>query len=315
MNRRLKTFLKERVLHSFFRTGQRLGVDILPRHFYSEIPNLRTLAATEAWKRPHEPQVCGWRDLDGQLEFARTVLGKCPEDVQAFYDSACSEAAEVGFGPVEAAALWSFVATKRPPAVLQVGCGVSTAIVLLAAAAGDFVPEVTCIEPYPSAYLRRCAAEDRIRLVERPAQEMVADLGDRVERLPEGSLFFVDSSHTLGPAGECTWLIGDVLPRLRAGRYAHFHDIWFPYDYAPDLLDKSLFFWHETALLLAFLSCNSRFRIAASLAMLHYDRPGELREAFRGYRPRQHEEGLGIGEGHFPSSCYLLCTADAASTS
>jgi hypothetical protein len=315
MNRRLKNFLKERVLHSFFRAGQRLGFDLLPRHFYSEIPNLRTLAATEDWKRPHTPPVCGWQDLDGQLEFARTALGNCTQDVEAFYASACGEAGEVGFGPVEAAALWSFVTIRKPPAVLQIGCGMSTAIVLLAAKAAEYRPDVTCVEPYPSDFLRKCEEEGRIRLVGKPAQEIVAELGERVDALPAGSLFFVDSSHTLGPAGECTWLVCEVLPRLRADRYAHFHDVWFPYDYPPDLLDKSLFFWHETALLMAFLSCNSRFRIAASLAMLHYGRPRELGELFRGYRPRANDEGLGLGEGHFPSSCYLLCTADAGGPS
>jgi len=70
--------------------------------------------------------------------------------------------------------------------------------------------------------------------------------------LAAGDLFFVDSTHTLGPAGEATRIILEFLPRLRKDVLIHFHDIVFPYDYTPDILDGAMFFPHESA-------CSTRF--------------------------------------------------------
>jgi hypothetical protein len=310
MNRQLKEFLKKKVGYGVFRTGQRFGLDILPRHFYSEIPDHRRLAEQSAWKRPFQAPVTGWGDLDQQLAFAADVLGTTGRDVETLHRQACDMAGEVGFGPVEVAALHSFVTRARPPAIVQVGCGVSTATILLAAQEAGYQPEITCIEPFPSTFLAESSSSGLIALWRRPAQDVLGEVAEKVHSLPEGALFFVDSTHTLGPAGECTRLICEVLPRLRAGRYAHFHDIVFPFDYSPNLLRGGLFFWHESALLMAFLSCNQRFELAASLSMLHHQRPEQLRRLFPGYVLRKFDAGLALDEGHFPSSCYLHCSAD-----
>lgn len=55
----LKRFLKTRsknFLRSTFEIGQRFGIDILPRHFYSEIPDIRTLRGTTSWRKPRSFQ-------------------------------------------------------------------------------------------------------------------------------------------------------------------------------------------------------------------------------------------------------------------
>jgi hypothetical protein len=109
----------------------------------------------------------------------------------------------------------------------------------------------------------------------------------------------------LGPAGEVSRIILEMLPRLKAGARVHFHDIKFPYDYDRNILDSALFFQHESVLLHAFLSYNSRFRISASLSLLHYFSPEALAQHLPNYQPAENEKGLSKGEGHFPSSAYL----------
>jgi len=47
----LKQQLKQ-ILRRIFELGQRFKVDILPRHFYSEIPSIPLLRSTTAWRRP-----------------------------------------------------------------------------------------------------------------------------------------------------------------------------------------------------------------------------------------------------------------------
>ena len=44
--------LFKNVMHAVFSLGQRLGVSILPVHFYSSIPNVRELRSRSDWKRP-----------------------------------------------------------------------------------------------------------------------------------------------------------------------------------------------------------------------------------------------------------------------
>lgn len=85
----------------------------------------------------------------------------------------------------------------------------------------------------------------------------------------------------------------------------HFHDIVFPYDYTPDLLDGALFFSHESVLLHAFLTFNTDFRILASLSMLQHRRTEQLKPLFSNYRPAQFEDGIMIKSGHAPSSIFL----------
>ena len=141
--------------------------------------------------------------------------------------------ADGGYGEIEAEVLFGFVASRRPRRVIQIGCGVSTAVMLMAAAKADYKPEIVCIEPYPSAYLREAESKGLIRLVVEPAQvvdfDVIADLGD-------DDLLFVDSTHAVKPGSEVNYLIHEVLPRLRPGAWVHFHDIYFPYDYARDTL-------------------------------------------------------------------------------
>lgn len=66
-----------------------------------------------------------------------------------------------------------------------------------------------------------------------------------------------------------------------------------------------MFFWEETALLLAFLTNNPAVRIAVSTSMLHHLMPDALAHQLGRYRPMATEQGIMTSEGHIPSSIYL----------
>ena len=244
-------------------------------------------------------------DAEGQVEFVRDC---CPssmvEEIKAksIHMDASKMNGEVGFGPIEADFLYAFVAAKKPDQIVQIGCGVSTAVCLLAAEYAGYTPEVICIEPYPTDYLLQEERQGRITLIRKQAQ--LLDIAV-IDALSDKVLFFVDSTHALGPPGEVSRVVLEMLPRLKSGAWVHFHDIRFPYDYNRTILDKDLFFQHESVLLHAFLSFNSRFRILVSLSMLHYSNPVDLAECLPNYQPDENDQGLGKGDGHFPSSTYL----------
>jgi hypothetical protein len=304
MKRAVKEAVK-RLISGTFAAGQRLGFDLLPRHFYSEIPNVRGLRRTERWRKPYSMIGVAGADPDEQLAAVRSIVGTDMRTRLArgdIYDAACARNGEVGYGPIEADFLFAYIATRRPARVVQIGCGVSTAVCLMAAGEAGYRPTIVCVEPYPNPFLTAAAGTGNIELIPNPVEDLdysfFAGLG-------AGDLFFVDSSHTLGPAGEVTRIILEMLPRLAAGVQVHFHDIWFPYDYSPRILSGDLFFWHESALLHAYLAFNARTRIVASLSILHHTRRAELAELLPNYRPWENQDGLALTAGHYPSSIFL----------
>jgi predicted O-methyltransferase YrrM len=294
-----------------FQAGQRFGVDILPRHFYSAIPDIRELKQTSHWRGPRTMVGVRGTDTESQLAFvAACCTPECVErlrrnDVLAH---AVAENGDKGYGPTEADFLYAAIRARRPSRVVQVGAGVSTAIILLAAQEGGFAIDLICVDPYPTDYLRRAHSQGRIRLIEEKAQEVpLSSLTD----LGENGMLFLDSTHTVMVGSEVNRVILEVLPRLTRGTLVHFHDIYFPYDYSPDVLQTTLF-WSETTLLQAFLTGNERYTLQASLSMLHHAAPDRLKEYLPNYTPIPNQDGLFVPRttGHFPSSAYLEVTAD-----
>jgi hypothetical protein len=313
LRRRMREILKRRI-GDVFEVGQRFGVDILPRHFYSSVPDMRELRRDGFWKAPRSMVGIRGADVGGQLAFAAEC---CPPPLRErqrkgdIYPRACEENGEAGFGPSEANFLHCFITTRRPPRVVQVGAGVSTSVILSAAKEAGYDVKVTCVDPFPTTFLQQAAKQGRLELVAEPAQKVALELLTDVG--PDGFLF-VDSTHTVKPGSEVPRIVLEALPRVPAGAWVHFHDINFPYDYTPGLLIQPIFFSEETALLMAYLTDNARYTVRASLSMLHYQRATELRELLPLYRPRGHDEGLMSPEadGDVPSSIYLQVVPAAA---
>ncbi len=289
-----------------FHAGQRLGVDILPRHYYSSIPDVRELKQSRSWREPTTMVAVRGAAITPQLEFARMLTASWRGHLggQA-YRKAIAHNGVVGYGEIEAEFLFCFIATLRPGKIIQIGAGVSTAVIAEAAVVSGYRPHVLAIDPFPNAYLRDAARREEVELLSATAQDVALEV---LTDLGPGDLLFVDSSHAVRAGGEVNRVILEVLPRLRSGCHVHFHDIDFPYDYGPDLL-RTCVFWSESTLLHAFLTQNSRWRITASLSMLAHLAQAELREMFPSYRPAIMDHGLiqpSPAGSHFPNSAWLL---------
>ena len=291
--------------------GQRLGVDVLPRHFYSAVPDVHELERTAHWRAPRSMAGVSGADAEHQLAFVASCC--TPEIVDRLSRDdvlahAVAENGEMGYGPAEADFLYAVIRARRPARVVQVGAGVSTAVILLAAREGGFPIDLVCVDPYPTDYLRRAQSEGRLQLVAEKAQEVelarLTDVGDN-------GMLFVDSTHTVKVGGEVNRIVLEVMPRLARGTLVHFHDIYFPYDYPRDVL-RSTLFWTESTLLHAFLACNGRYAVRASLSMLHYAAPDRLKGYLPNYTPAPNRDGLDVpgATGHFPSATYLEVTGD-----
>jgi methyltransferase family protein len=298
---RIKWFLRK-----LFESGQHFGLDILPRHFYSSVPDIRNLRKGSGWMKPFSMTHIAGADREQQMRFLSEICTPRRERLATsqIYDDACRRAAEKGYNLIDGQVLHCFTHWARPARIVQVGCGVSTAIILSALKDAGTKSAIQCIEPYPSEFLKTAAKQNDLELIPQKAQEVPLQT---LTNLQKGDFLFVDSTHSVMPGSEVNRIMLEVIPRLPPGCFIHFHDIYFPYDYQRGLLSDELFFSSETPLLMALLTDNPKLTIRASLSMLHYAHPNELAEILPMYRPAPSQEGLATipGEGHFPSLIYL----------
>jgi predicted O-methyltransferase YrrM len=303
----LRRLLKRGSFHCH-RLALRLGVIVLPRHFYASVSSVLDLERTKAvWARksdlpgirsPLEDQAANLRRIC--LPYGSEYAGN------RFYRDGVDQRFGLGYGYIEAQALHGVLRHFRPTRVIEVGGGVSTycmaSALQLNHASGGPRARLTTIDPAPSAALTNFAGVELVRAeVQTVPLSLFSELGER-------DLLFVDSSHTVRPGSDVNFLILEVLPRLKRGVLVHFHDIFLPYDYQRNVL-QTYFQWMETSLLRAYLMDNSRASVLFCLSQLHYDCPEVLREVFPEYVPAPDENGLNVRsgslQGHFPASIFF----------
>lgn len=220
-------------------------------HYYSPQTSAADVARAKAAR--HEPEGIDL-GIDTQVALARRLdLAVPPSDRWTARDNQM-------FGAADAAVLRAMLLEFRPRHVVEVGSGFSTAVML--DVADRTLPDlrVTCVEPY-SARLRsrlRPSDWDRLTLLERPVQEvapseLVADLGS-------GDVLFIDSTHVAKAGSDVLHLFQRVLPRVPVGGLVHVHDIFWPFEYPDDWLDRGRD-WNELYLLHAFLQHNVEWEI------------------------------------------------------
>ena len=295
------------ILRILFNLGQHIGLDILPRHFYSQIPDMRELSKNTSWKRPTDMSyVEGSSIADVTANFSSLFSVNFDIKLQSLHSEAIrSSSYEGGFGDIESCVLYRFIISKNPKNIVQVGCGVSTFVILKAIEEYSLDVNLTCIEPYPNESLKKFHAIGKINLIEEKAQDL-----NNIKNLlssDELNFLFVDSTHSVQPGSEVNKIVLEWLAEMPENSYIHFHDIYFPYEYQRELLTKELFFSSETTLLLAFLKFNTKFKIFTSLSMIHYEYPEIIEKYLPHYQPIGNDQGLEIPDSgkHFPSSLYL----------
>ncbi len=305
----------KRAAKAAFLAADRVGVHLLPRHYYSPVANRADLrAAAPTWQdRATLPGI----DLDpeAQLAWLRGVAARGNELQLATYTELLERRWGPGFGPLEAQILHGVVRTLQPERILEVGAGISTDVMVRAgrwnAIEAGTSPHITTVDPYPTPHLRQLAAQGDIDLVVEPAHGVLRDLA---AELTAGDVLFIDSTHAVRTGSEVPLLYIDVLPALVPGVRVHVHDVYLPFLYSPTVL-REPWDWQETTLLAALLTHNPRLAVRCVTSLLHHDRPESLRDLFPEYRPARLDGGLapdGRLVGHYPVSTWLEVVAPGA---
>jgi len=147
----------------------------------------------------------------------------------------------------------------KPARLIEVGCGMSSCVVLDTCEALRLNTRLTFVDPYPEFLLKLIRAEDRSRFELRP--QRIQDVPSAIfAELEAGDVLFIDTSHASKIGSDVNHIFFQILPLLKKGVYLHFHDIFYPFEYPKDWLYRGMF-WNEAYLLRAFLMCNHDFEI------------------------------------------------------
>jgi hypothetical protein len=147
------------------------------------------------------------------------------------------------FSGLDAVALYGFIAAATPRLYLEVGSGVSTRFARRAIIDNGLDTRVVSIDPEPRVGIDG--------LCDSTVRQRLEDAGeDIVEGLRPGDIVFFDGSHRVFTNSDCVVAILELLPRLPAGVFVHFHDVFLPYDYPVEWNDR---YYSEQYLLAAWL--------------------------------------------------------------
>ncbi len=292
--------LARRTAQKIFFAGDRLGVHVLPVHYYTPVASRKQLRSTESqWRHRLDPLPFAW-DVDDQLEWTRAQVGEYPAELPlARLDDGPRE---FRYGPIEAQFLHGWIRTNAPARIVEIGSGSSTEImsraVELNVAEGRQATRITACDPYTADWVSELP-----HVTARKVGGL--ELTDEVLSLGAGDLLFIDSTHVVRTGSELAHIYLNLLPRLAPGVVIHIHDIYLPYLYAPDIYE-SMFDWQETTLVAALLAGNSDLRVTSCQSALFHDRPKELAEIFPEFVPRPVRDGVSTGaSGHLPASLWL----------
>ena len=314
--RRLLRDKLKRLYFAIYKLGVRLGVYILPVHYYTSEPNIIELARTiDLWAKPSAMSGLDV-DLDEQTNNLRRVCAPFQQEFfgNPHYRHAVNQPFGSGrsrtFGYIEAQVLHAVVRHYKPARLIEIGGGVPTYCTFQAMSMNrrdtGANGRITCIEPCPIDLIKDIDDNsDNFELIARPIQEVPLEY---FTQLQANDIVFVELNHVVRSGSELNYIVLEILPIIPKGVLVHFHDIYLPYDYDRDVL-RNFLHPNETAFVAAFLAYNPKYKILFALSMLHYERRHEMQSVLPEYNPELDWRGMRVGEyddaKHFPSSLWL----------
>lgn len=243
----------------------RLGLQVVVKSFYSPIPDLSSLNA-DTWERRSE--LAGVAvDLERQLELLVEL-----EPYFREFDPPAREAPphqyygeNPSYGRGDADLLHAMTRHYRPRRIVELGSGFST-LVLAQAVRDNGDGELHVFDPYPGIAGPDTPGVTRFQTI--AAQDVPLST---FQALAGGDFLVVDTTHAVKIGGDVNRIILDILPRLAPGVMVHFHDIFLPYEYPREWLERYGLYWTEQYLVQAFLALNPAYEVICALYALVRD--------------------------------------------
>jgi len=165
---------------------------------------------------------------------------------------------------LDAIALYTLLCDKNPKRYFEVGSGNSTLFARRAIRDHGLRTTILSLDPEPRADVN--AVCDRI--IRSPVENVGLELFDELEA---GDILFIDNSHRIFMNSDATVVFLDILPALKPGILVHFHDIFLPFDYPSDWVDR---YYSEQYVLAAYLLAGGNaFRVLWAATFVSEDEP------------------------------------------
>jgi hypothetical protein len=232
---------------------ERQGLHLTQDSYYSPLPNIGE--AEEWYKRRGDTPIRAAEALCDAPRFLEVwneavafaaELKYVPRQASKGY---CWD--NVFFPNLDAVIYYGLIRSRRPARIIEIGSGFSTHVAAMALRKNG-AGELHVIEPYPTSTLMEltgdCASFHKQK-VQDVAPDVIAVLGP-------GDFLFVDSSHVSKIGSDLNWIMFEIVPRLPADLFIHFHDIFLPYEYPVNWIVGRNWSWNEQYLLLAYLMSN-----------------------------------------------------------
>ena len=292
----MKNLIEKISWHSFS-LFEKLGVHVLPVHYYSPIPDTRALKGKMPLFEKEDPMHGVDMNEDYQIHLLKNIVYPFEKEYmrEGGNNFGVDETRMPSFAPINALSLFAFIRHFKPARMIEVGSGMSTQISAAALALNKREGSqavFTAIEPYPSEKVRKGFDGLTALLIEK-VEDVPEDL---FKKLESNDILFIDSSHTVKIFGDVNYLFLTILPQLKPGVIIHVHDIFFPYNYPPHhfFTQNIKQIWQEQYLLQAFLAFNNEFEITFCSSFLHARRKDALKTLFPWYH-----------ENRIPSSIWI----------
>lgn len=259
-----------------------LGVHVIPANFYSVVPSFDEIDESFEYAGgdpPYDdPSVFDLGTLDATLEALMPFAAEFDPPTEGDRETPGGFFwANPAFSFSDAMSYYAFLRLWKPQTVVEVGSGFSTLVASEAVRANGF-GRILCVEPFPKSWLADVPGVDQV--FETPVQSLDASWFN--ERLSDGDVFFIDSTHTVKTGSDCAHLYLRVLPALTSRLLIHAHDIFLPHGYPRNWLEERAIYWNEQYVLYALLLGNPRLRVLFGSSYLRHHRPEALDAVMHG---------------------------------
>jgi hypothetical protein len=220
------------------------------------------------------PELWSW--FDGQRSACADALdavSRCREALERIPRARADQNTpywdNIFFSALDAMALYSIIATRRPAHIVEVGSGNSTKFARQAIRDAGCETTLASIDPQPRAEIDALCSQVLRQPLEQVDQRVFAALS-------RGDVLFIDSSHRAFTNSDVTTFFLEILPRLASGVIVHIHDIFLPWDYP---VEWNARYYSEQYLMASWLLAGpERCRLLLSNAFTSYD--PQLRRTF-----------------------------------
>jgi predicted O-methyltransferase YrrM len=265
-------------------------------HYYSPLPDNRELARSPRRELVWPERARPTPGIDWNEEEQRRLAASfAKQDRLNFADEEGPDPTEYWsrndqYPALDAWVLEAMLRYLRPRQMIEIGSGYSSLV--SARVNRELLHEsmrFTCIEPYPRGFLQAgVPGISHLRVEE--VQDTPLEL---FERLGEGDVLFVDTSHTVKTGGDVAWIYGEILPRLSPGVAVHIHDAFIPGDYPQQWVYEG-WGWNEIYLIKAFLAFNSGYEIVFGVQWMLQNHPELIDQAFPRFREHRDRAGAAL---------------------